>query len=267
MSVRFLTPGRMLTPNVALQPGKLFGATLIPTTVGVMRRDDSKVVLVDVGFSQDELLDPAGRLGRLQSLFFGLRGTREDSAVAQLARAGIAATDVVAIVATHLHTDHVGGFCDFPNAEIVAPAAEYASARARGKLRGYLHIGPIVQCGRARPVRLHGEGRHGFPAHLDLFGDGRVLLLDARGHTAGSLAVLLTDPGTGQAHLMAGDAAYSPGEYREGRQSPLARITAFRDDWLRATWGRLGAFGDAHPETPIVLSHDAEAFSHLPLVA
>jgi len=176
---------------------------------------------------------------------------------------GIGADQVVAIVATHLHLDHIGAFVDFPNAEVVAPATEFASGRTRGQLGGYVHLPGILRSGRARPILFERPGRHGFPGCFDLFGDGNVVLLDARGHTAGSAAVLLRDPESGRQTLMAGDAAYTGAEFRLARMSLLMSRVGFHRDWVRETWALLNEFERSHPSIPVVLSHDAEMYGGL----
>jgi len=264
MALFFLTPGRLETPTIAVKPGGGFNNIMLPTAVAVLIRPDDSVVLVDAGFSRDEMDDPKAHLGRIRHLFFRIHGNGDQSIVAQLERKGISADRVTTIVATHLHMDHIGAFVDFPNAEVVATDKEFAGARARGKWAGFLNVDGLIQSGRARPVHLDNAARYGFPDHKDLFGDGTVLLLDARGHTAGSMAVLLTEPQTGKSVLMAGDAAYSPEEYRNGQISWLARITAFRQEWLRATWACLNNFENIHAHSPVVLSHDPSCFSTLP---
>lgn len=255
----------MRTPEGVLRAGgSLFRQVLIPTTVAVLTdgKPDGDVVLVDAGFSREEIESPR-KLGIPHGLITHMVGTGADAVCSQLARLDIAADRVKAIVATHLHMDHVGAFVDFPNAEIIAPAAEFADARARGSLAGYIHINGILRSGRARPIRFEGGWERGFPRHTDLFGDGRVVLLDARGHTAGSVCVLLTDPEDDRSVLMAGDTAYTPAEYRLARFSRLMKSVGWDFDRVRATWGALLEFEDTWPEIPVVLSHDPEVFDRL----
>ena len=266
MGLFFLTPGRLRAPEILLHPvgARLLRRVLIPTTVAVLTDADGRAVLVDAGFSRREIEDPRRSLGLAYGLTFPLVGTTADSAASQLEARGISPAAVDTIVATHLHLDHVGAFVDFPNAEIVAPAAEFASARDRGQLGGYVHIHPILRSGRARPVLYEAGGSHGFLRHKDLLGDGRVLLLDARGHTAGSTAVLLRDPETGRSALMAGDAAYTAAEYRLARMCRLMKLAGLREDWIRATWGALLDFETQHPTIPVVPSHDPDVYAGLP---
>ena len=240
----------------------------MPTTVALVERDNGDLVLIDAGLSRLELAEPwrlgpfHGALFRPSGRPFG-RGSPAVAAADQIAALGFDPDRVVAIVATHLHLDHIGAFVDFPNAEVVCTAAEFARARQEGWRRGYRHVDAILRSGRARPVSLVRESRHGFPRHLDLFNDGRVLLLDARGHTAGSVAALLHEPEPKRTCLMAGDAAYTRAEYREARMSWLTRVNAFNREWVRATWGRLHAFEVESLGVPVVPAHCHEAWQQV----
>lgn len=260
----FLTCGRLAAPAWAVRPGGR-GRCAMPLTVGVVPTGGGRHLLVDCGFAAAELADPgahfglSGRLYRFLADPGAAQGSRPASIAEQLAARGIAPTSVTRIVATHLHLDHVGGFTEFPNAEVLATPAEIEAVNTRGRFAGYEHGKALRQAGRLVPLALTPAPRHGFPAHADVLGDGRVVALDAAGHTPGSLAVLLTSDDRSVLH--AGDAAYDPIEYREGRQSLFSRFTAFRKDWLQATWGRLRDYEAAGGD--VVLSHDPAAWARL----
>ena len=258
----------LISAGTLRTPGFAFGyrgahVVDVPMTLAVLKRADGTVLLVDAGLSAAEIARPIAAMGA-HGLLFQIPGGADQSAVAQLSHLGVAPSDVKTIVATHLHLDHIGGFVDFPDAEIVVAASELAAARRLGKSAGYLHTDRLLRSGRLRPVLLDATPRHGFPSHLDLLGDGQVVLLDARGHTAGNVGVLLTDPTSGRRLLHAGDAAYAAHEFRERRISFFARFTRFREDWLRETWGHLQAFEAANSEIPVILSHDPAALSSFP---
>src|SRR5262252_1741071 len=76
----------------------------------------AKLVLIDTGSGPGALKQTDGELGQLP---------------ANLAAAGIKATDIDAVVISHFHGDHVNGLLDennklaFPNAEVLVPAAEW----------------------------------------------------------------------------------------------------------------------------------------------
>lgn len=241
-----------------MKPSLHFGATRVPTTVAAFQRADGSVVLVDAGYSRSELRHPFRHFGLSGALV--PRTTAVSSVADQLEVHGIAASAVTTIVATHLHLDHIGGYVDFPNAEVLAPAAEFAFARRRGTLHGYWHVEDLLRSGRARPLIWRGCALEGFPAHIDLFDDGEVVIFDAKGHTAGSVAVWLKDASTDADVLMIGDAAYSREEYRSQRKSLLGRFLTWRDEYLRATWGRIEAFERAQSQSVVIPSHDYGAW-------
>ena len=247
-----------LSPAWLMRPELHLGRVRVPTTVAVFVRKPGQIVLVDAGYSRAELAQPFRELGVSGVL---LTTTEESVSVAEQMEAnGLNPSDVTTIVATHLHMDHIGGYVDFPNAEIIAPVAEFAHGQRASQLAGYRHVKGILRSGRARPLIWRGEACEGFPAHCDLFDDGQVVLFDAQGHTPGSVVVWLRDAASGENTLMVGDAAYTREEYRSHRQSWLGRFIGWRDEYIRATWGRLQAFELAHPEARIVPSHDHAAW-------
>ena len=191
-----------------------------------------------------------------------------DAIVDQLARVGIARDRVKTIVATHLHLDHVGGVCDFPNAELVCSDVELSAARVRPAANGYRPAD--IEMARVRPVNLGAGPSYGFPASLDLFGDGEVVLLDAHGHTPGLVAVALrardSAPPHAPCYVHIGDAAYQTWEWGLSPAGPCAisRLTAWRMDLLRLRYASLRDC-EADPRRPILVpSHDAAVYERLP---
>jgi glyoxylase-like metal-dependent hydrolase (beta-lactamase superfamily II) len=147
--------------------------------------DDSGVVLVDAGVGPAggeaaEWLGVAGRLPRL------------------LAQVGVEASDVDAVVLTHVHLDHVGWVSDgvrpaFPRAEYVAQRDELE--HVRGGSTYLTRIRPIEEAGQLRVV------------------DGETVLRGMRlvptpGHTPGHQAVV-TDRA-----VLGGDVLVHPAQAR-----------------------------------------------------
>lgn len=129
----------------------------------------------------------------------------EDEAVAQLARVGIAPSQLRWIVLSHLHTDHVGGLADVATggAAVVVARAEWEPATGlTGRLRGYL---PQYWPSQVKPLLV--EPGHEPATGVDLAGDGSLVVLATPGHTAGHVS-LLVRAGT-RTFLLGGDAAHS----------------------------------------------------------
>ena len=268
--VFFLTSGWFNAPAAVLAParqilGHLRSARL-SNTVAVIVRDTGDVVLVDCGWSREACAAPVRTLGRVQKAFLGVDVKSGDAIVDQLAACGIARDRVRTIVATHLHLDHVGGACDFPNAEIVCSDVELSAARVRPPAGGYRP--EDIEYARLRPVYLGAGPSYGFPASFDLFGDGEVVLLDAHGHTPGLVAVAIRSRTSEMSRCFVhiGDAAYQTWEWglSPAGPSPLSRMVAWRTDLLRLRYASLRDC-EADPRRPVIVpSHDVAVWERLP---
>jgi glyoxylase-like metal-dependent hydrolase (beta-lactamase superfamily II) len=188
------------------------------------------VALVDAGFGTADLTAP-GRLGPATRRF-GLRLDPEQSALRQLERLGIAASQVHDIVLTHLDFDHVGGLADFPAAQVHTTADEWAAvtAPAPGEERdAYLPV-TLAHGPRVRTYAGPGEPwRAGLTAHA-VAGLPGVHLVPMPGHTRGH-ALVAVDLPDGGLLVHAGDAAFDASSYvaraadgRRLRPAPLLRL-------------------------------------------
>lgn len=260
----FLTSGRLRAPGFAFaeRPLKsLLGGLSLSNTVAVHLRPNGDVLLVDAGFSQEIFDDPKKTLGIAQSRVLGVTKGALGIAV-QLERLGISPSRVRTVIATHLHRDHVAGVVDFPNAELICAARELEAFRTR-RSTGY-DPRDLEHDGRLRALTLRGSPSYGFPCSMDLFGDGSVVLLDARGHTEGSLAVALRGHNGTFVHV--GDAVYRRWEYARtsGNPSLLAQMTSHDKKALQRTYCFLRAC-EADPRRPVLVpSHDEVVFDTLP---
>lgn len=260
----FLTSGRLRAPGFAfaLRPlQSLFGGLSLTNTVAVHLRPNGDVILVDTGFSEAIFADPRKALGLAPARVLGV--TKGDHSIArQLERLGISRCRVKTVIATHLHRDHISGVVDFPNAELICHARELEAFRAKRSV-GY-DPRDLEQGGRLRPVQLRGSPSYGFPSSMDVLGDGTVVLLDAAGHTEGSVAVALRGKSGTFVHV--GDAVYRRWEYARTSGSPslLAQMTSQSRKALARTYCYLRAC-EADPRRPTVVpSHDESVFSTLP---
>lgn len=213
------------------------------------------VTLVDTGWSEAQCASPRREIGLPDMLLLGVSVRPGEDVASQLARAGVARDRVRRTVATHLHVDHVGGLEDFPNAEVVTTADELASARTRGRLHGF-DVARLSRIGRLRLIELDGGARGAFAGSAAL--GEHVTLLDARGHTAGSLAVEVRLGARRLVHL--GDAAYLLAEAERDRPSPLSRRTAWNPARQRETYRAVAEVARA-PDVIAVTSHDPRTFA------
>jgi glyoxylase-like metal-dependent hydrolase (beta-lactamase superfamily II) len=255
--VFFVTSGTFAAPAFAVgRPG--FSSTPLSNTVAVIVRSDDSLVLVDAGLSETTCANPGRGVGHLRARFLGIRASAEDSVAAQLERRGYGRDRVSTIIATHLHFDHVNGVRDFPNAELVVSREELDAFSSRRADFGYDKRDLNLEQ-RIVPVELEDGPREGFARSLDVFEDESVHLLDARGHTPGSIAVSIASIGAHFIHV--GDAVYNVNELDRNDASPISRMIRWNAERHRACADVLRA---AAKGATLVPSHDADTFAKLP---
>jgi N-acyl homoserine lactone hydrolase len=170
----------------------------------------------------------------------------DDEIGPQLRTLGFAPGDVRWVVMTHMHTDHAGGLCYFPDSEIVLSRAEWDySTGFRGRLLGYLnqHWPSWLEPTLVEP-------------DVTLTAAGDITLLATPGHTPGHLSVLVE---TGEIrYLIAGDASYTEQGMLDGVVDGIAPDAGV----YRATLGRLRALVSERP-TVYLPTHDPQAVERL----
>ena len=260
MTVFFRTTGSVAGPEFFLRRGGGGLRSLrMPVTVAILERPDG-LVLIDVGWSRYTCAWPERDPGYAAKLFLGLDVKPEDAIASQLLSLGYTPGDVKHIIATHLHVDHVGGAVDFPNATLHCSAAEW-DVLAAGR-RGY---DPRTRAlPRVERHGVYGPAALGFAASDDLFGDGTVMLLDARGHTRGSTAVAVKLQEGWCVHT--GDAAMFAEDFRMADDAPPSlymRAMNWDIAHQRETFRHIRAAEQEHG-AKVVPSHDQGVYEALP---
>ncbi|MBX2801006.1 MAG: MBL fold metallo-hydrolase [Myxococcales bacterium] len=171
----------------------------------------------------------------------------DETLLAQLAAAGIAADDVRHVVVTHLHEDHVGQLETFDRATVHLSALEWED-------RGRVAYGPsfddVQQWNLVDGV-------------TDLFGDGSVQLLPTPGHTLGHTSVLARVVDGGAA-VVTGDAVYT---LRHLDPDTLLPFNYYGEHALQTqaeSVRRLTALQRDHGDLVFLLPHDP--FDYTPLI-
>jgi glyoxylase-like metal-dependent hydrolase (beta-lactamase superfamily II) len=167
------------------------------------------------------------------------------------------------IVLTHGHWDHVSALHDFPDAEVWLTASELAYLRA-AKPPSVLPSQVSAPGTRWRPYALEARRFGPFEQHLDLFGDGSVVLLPLFGHTPGSVGVLVA-LSSGRQALFIGDVAWKvDGVTHESPKPWLSRRVVDHDaEATQATLRLLHAIQQANPGLLIIPAHDADVHDRL----
>lgn len=137
--------------------------------------------------------------------------SRKVTLQAQLEQLGLSPADIEFVSISHSHFDHVGNGNAFAGATFLVDPEERAfmfsdEARKTAEFAGYAALE------QAKSVSLEGEGDY------DVFGDGRVKIIAAAGHTPGHRMLLLQLAQAGPI-LLSGD-MYHLRESRELRTIP-----------------------------------------------
>lgn len=262
MTVFFRTTGTMRAPEFFVKrDGGGFGSVKMPVACAIIERPDG-IVLIDTGWSRKTCAFPEDDPGRITAAYLGLEVKPEDALASQIISCGLSPDDVKHVIATHLHIDHVGGAVDFAKATLHTTRTEWGLLD-RGTVHGYnARLRDLTD--RTVLHDLTGAPAMGFTASHDLFGDGTVLLLDARGHTAGSMAVAVKLEVGWMLH--AGDAMMFLDDLRDPPERPMslyARTISQHTSAQRWTYGCFDAAVTTHG-AKVIPSHDMTVYEGLP---
>ncbi len=257
-----LAGGRCTHPDGVVHRGGSLRSCEFPALFALIHHPTRGPVLYDTGYARP-FLDETRRLpGWIYGRVTPVQLRDDETAAAQLARRGIAATDVRHVVISHFHGDHVAGLRDFPNAAFHYHPAAYRAVRGRAGLRalrkGFLPglLPPDFLARSAplgRPVALPSALRP-FEEGFDLFGDGTAIAVLLPGHAAGQLGLLVHHGGRPQ--FLCADAAWSSRAIEERvLPSPITRVILH--DWRAyvRTIDDLGAVSRRAPEVRLLPSH------------
>ncbi len=202
----------------------------VPVTAFVITHPAGNV-LYDTGMDVRMIDDPAAVWGSLLDRLVPYMSA-EDHIVRRLQSIGLSPDDISYVFLSHLHRDHAGGICLFPNAEFILQRAELETAIPEDlslfypePYRDARYDGTLAEC--VRSVRL-------VDGDLDLFGDGRVVAVFTPGHSPGHQSLVVRLDTTGDV-LIAGDACMN-GEPLDG--APMAAGT-WRPDLCRGSRARV----------------------------
>ncbi|MBE8596180.1 MBL fold metallo-hydrolase [Xenorhabdus sp. BG5] len=190
----------------------------------------------------------------------------KDALVMQLKGEGIQARDIDGIIISHFHGDHIAGLRDFPQAKFICSGEGWRQTRhLRGiaALRKAFVRGLVPEDFESRVSFYEGFEASPLPEELSVLGKGyavpgsqkQILIVPLPGHAAGHLGLcVLTDQGW---ILLAGDAAWSPTNYRELR-GPAKLANLIMDD-SRAYYETLNKLHQIdQKQIPIQLCHEGD---------
>ncbi len=120
----------------------------------------------------------------------------DDLIVPQLAKLGYNPVDIDYVVISHMHFDHAGNMASFPNATFIVRREELRSAwwPIAGDDGGYCYR-DYENTRDFKFIQLEDDEDY------DVFLDGRIVLIDTRGHSRGHQSVVVDLPNTGKVIL------------------------------------------------------------------
>jgi N-acyl homoserine lactone hydrolase len=222
---------------VAADTGELAGKKLQIANPCFVIRHAHGILLWDAGFPPDVQSPPGTHVSAGPAL------------AGQLAQLGLKPEDITHIAFSHLHFDHVGNANLFGHATWILDRRELAWAEAEP---GHVSMKPALFAAyhTAHTIMIEGD--------YDVFGDGRVRILQTPGHTPGS-AVLWLGLRDGGPVLLSGDLYL----LRESRQfGYIPTVNADRAATL-ASSARVERIAK-RTGARVIVQHDPRDFAALP---
>jgi len=236
--------GRASAPDMGFlsDTGEYDGKSFTVADPCFVIRHPKGVLLWDTGLS-DKMAESKGGVDE-----GGAHKSAHQTLAGQLKALGLAPADVTHVAFSHMHFDHTGNANLFGASTWILNRAELAWADSRP--------GPFVQ---PESYAAHkGAKTQMIDGDHDVFGDGRVRILKAPGHTPGH-QVLMVKLGRVGAVVLSGD-LYHTRDNRTHRRVPVFNTN--RADTL-ASMDRIERIVK-NAKARFVVQHDARDFAALP---
>jgi len=189
----------------------------------------------------------------------------------QLKKIGLTPNDIKYVAVGHMHLDHGGNVCKFPNATFLVQKDEMKNAAWPEPGTAGPYIPGDVAClrndlGQALPNKFKMEQLEG---DLDVFGDRSIVIKRWPGHTPGSQMAVVRLPKTGTVVLTSDNVYFSENVTKNLLPDislayfPTGILNAY--EYIRTLQGRENAsFMTAHdldgPASKAAKSHDPQKF-------
>ena len=192
MKMHFLSGGRVRMRKATYFPDADRSETIELPVISALLRHAEGNVLFDTGCHPSIPQNPA-RWGGMEKFMVPLMAEGEN-VLTGLKAIGMEANDIDVVICSHLHPDHCGCNAFFKRATVLVHTREVAAARAPDAMRmGFLASEWDVDLPRDE-----------LTAQRDVFGDGKIVLIELHGHTQGSIGALAALERDGQ-FLLASD--------------------------------------------------------------
>ena len=213
-------------------------------------------VLIDAGFGS-EVQAHRATLSRFERAPHRLTRTARE----QLEANGYHLDQLIGVIPTHSHWDHVSGLGDL-HVPIWMNSAELQYAAEDPHARAYR----MVSAGhRIHEYSFDGPPYLGFASSYDVHGDGSVVIVLAGGHTTGSVILFVALP-SGKRYAFIGDLTWQLDGIRRRVERPwlLRKLADSDSTQVRENLLRMIALADL---LQIVPAHDSAAYDGIPTLA
>jgi N-acyl homoserine lactone hydrolase len=184
----------------------------------------------------------------------------------QLTAEGYAIKDLMAIIPSHMHWDHVSGLEDFTGVPVWVQKKSYDEAMA-GKVPAFIasqYDSPELNW---QTLELSKTPYQGFASSFDIYGDGTAVLVDLSGHSDGQLGLFLT-LNSGRQFFFIGDTTWAVEGIEENKSRPWITdaIAGVDSDFEKNAdvIEQIHLLSKQNPELLIVPAHDELQLKQLP---
>lgn len=179
------------------------------------------------------------------------------SARTQLDNAGI--PSVQRVILSHSHWDHAGGAQDFPEARVGVAAAELELVRTSstgpgGTWESQTGVASIQWESLVfQPVPFKG-----YPESLDVFKDGKVVLVPMPGHTRGSVGLFVTVD-SGKQYFFIGDVAWTVAALQQGEPKfwVAGKLVDSNAQQTQTSLEKVRSLMQSEPDLVVIPAHDS----------
>ena len=258
MRLRAFMAGKLFSRAALAYAGGAFTDRRVFNMGAILVEHPKGLLLFDTGLGTrvDQHIKTAPKLMQMTT-----RYEQETTVARQLVAAGIDKGDLLGVVLTHAHWDHVSGLDDLPDVPVWLNQTEWdfvtsghrSTALARQLIQTDRHMyafdsGPYL----------------GFASSHDVFGDGSVVLVWAPGHTPGSIIVFINLPGD-MRYALLGDLVWQIEGLTLPAEKPwFVRRTADQDATsVKAVIGHMRHVQQRIPSMHMVPAHDRRIWEDL----
>ncbi|WP_158598092.1 MBL fold metallo-hydrolase [Noviherbaspirillum saxi] len=177
---------------------------------------------------------------------------------AQLDQAGIG--PIQRIILSHSHWDHASGLSDFPDAQVLVAPEELEHIRQPSSAVAGAWPSQVGDKSiRWKTLDFKPAAYEGFERSIDLYGDGKIVLVPMYGHTPGSIGMFVTVD-SGKQYFFVGDVVWSASAVQKANPKFwAARFQVDKDaDKTQQTIEQIRAVVSRRPEVIVVPAHDGK---------